>query len=665
MATLKPIFLHETIKTPLRRLNESADSTDKYVLTGPCAWFDEMNDNGRIYDKDDYMQQIERLQNEIELGLHGEIEHTDDSEPKIDTASHCIKKLWYDEAQGCVMITIQLLNSEQGKKLMAMVDADMPIYISSRAAGFIDEDTSKVSLDEIYTYDVVRRPGFKNAKLNPVNESKILNGKSDKSDISIYYNENKKINNQKDEMKDFVTKEELKLFTDNLQRSMNALKLAIKENNSLSGKTDFSGKTKINEKRKVNEDDESGEKLTDIATYLDDVTQVVNKHTEQLDDTNIGVQYSELIAKQVNLQGEYLQLLADRVNGVLAYIKNTITNPLNVPDEKIQELTTELATVSEYAEHIAKKVNLQETKLTKTAATVEKVKAESKFIGEQYDKINIGTKRMQRILEAKKLNESAMKVEKIDSTVSNKILSTIKEVGGKLLDSAKTAELTKELQAGGNASVQGTISKYVGADVAKKVMDAMLKDGYDFSGEKATNERKQPFAKGELTKNIDKVLESIKKKRIDEGKSVDAIKYPFMNLVDAQVKTIFESLSDIKKQKISQVITEKKVTRRQEITDVIQQISEERGFINILAGMPRNLLPLWENCGQQKREQIARLSSLKELRNDDEIVDFWSNVDFGVIRRQKIDESLKFGEQDVTLVDNLGYSDEEVAEMFK
>ena len=663
MAAIKPIFIHETIKTPLKRLNESATSSeDKYTLTGPCAWFDEMNDNGRIYKKDDYLEKIAKLQPEIELGLDGEIEHTDDSEPSIVNSSHCIKKLWYDEAQNCVMITIQLLNTEKGKILMARVDAGMPIYISSRAAGFIDEDTSEVSLDDIYTYDVVRRPGFKNAKLNRVNESKIKNKDlSEKSDISIYYNESKQINNQKGEMDNFVTKDELKLFSDNIQQMISNLKVAIKENKSIGGdgKTDFANKriVAINERhsRKLNEEVE--QKLTDITNYLDEVTSQVNTAV-QMDENNPLVQYAELIGQKVNVQGDYLQLIADKMNGIIAFLKDSIANPLNLPDDKIEDLRAEMTSavgaVTEYAELIGKKVNLQEGKFTKVNALAEKLKADNKFLNENFDKVYLQAKKNSKSINEsrKNINENSygLKVKyKYDKTTD---LGTVIPKGKVV----KVDVVSKGLGSTWYLVPVEMDGKHVGYLESEHPWN-------DFEEVKDTNENKrktQLFQRGELTKNIDKVLESIKKQKIDQNKSIAAIKYPFINLADEQSKAIFESLNDIKKQKVSQVITEKKVTKRTEIADIIQQINEDRGFISVLSSIPKNLKPLWENCSQETRQRIARLSTLKTLRDEDEKVDFWNNVDFGVIRRQKIDESNNFGDKGTTFVDELGYSVEDV-----
>lgn len=724
MQVLKPIFIHETIKTPLKCLNESATTPeDKYVLTGPCAWFDEINDNGRIYKKEDYITKIERLQEEIELGLHGEIEHTDDSEPSMIDSSHCIKKLWYDEENNCIMITIQLLNTEKGKILMAMVDADMPIYISSRAAGFIDENTSEVSLDEIYTYDVVRRPGFKNAKLDRINESKIKNNNvSEKSDICIYYNESKEINNQKDNnMSDFVTKGELKLFNDNMLKSIDNLKLLIKESKTIGGgKTDFAKKSvTINERQNQKINEEIEQKFTDITDYLDVVANSVNDKITELDGNHPMVQFADMIAQRTNANSEYLQILGDKLNGIIAFIKDQITNPFGVTDDKVVALDTTVSALSEYAEMIGKKVNLQEKRIIRTSALSEKLKADNKFFNESIDKIYIQNKRRinesvgdtikigdtiefkhslslkplkgkitsdkdntflvdcgrngdftinkddKSIKLSSKGNLDESTLEKIDRTISNKILSTIKEVGGKLSsDTNKTLEFTKkleELEIVNQSSVKVIISSYTDDEIASKVLDSLSKDGYDFRINES--KRKRQFAKGELTKNIDRLLESVKRKETTNNQSITAIKYPFLNLADDKTKAIFENLSDPKKQKVSQVISEQKVIKKSEIADVVQQINDERGFISILSAMPKNLRPLWENCGNDTRQRITRLSQLKTLRNEDEMIDFWNNVDFGVIRRQKVDESMKIGDKGFTLVDELGYGQADIDRM--
>lgn len=185
----KNVVIFENRKIPMTRVvNESLESSSseakEYVFEGVCAVFEGKNNNSRYYDRTEYLRLIEALQPEIEQNsLAGSLDHPDDDEdsekdiftPKMKDLSHLITKLWYKPETDEVWVRIKLLDTEWGKNAKACVDAGMPLYISSRASGFIDDD-GRVWLSQIHTYDIVYRPGFKDAKLNPVLESH--NGKN-------------------------------------------------------------------------------------------------------------------------------------------------------------------------------------------------------------------------------------------------------------------------------------------------------------------------------------------------------------------------------------------------------------------------------------------------------------------------------------------------------
>ena len=65
---------------------------------------------------------------------------------------------------------IELLNTPNGKIAQALVDQGVPLHISSRAAGSVNPDNT-VNIQQIYTYDIVAKPGFAEAVLHRVNES--------------------------------------------------------------------------------------------------------------------------------------------------------------------------------------------------------------------------------------------------------------------------------------------------------------------------------------------------------------------------------------------------------------------------------------------------------------------------------------------------------------
>ena len=158
----------------LKRINESEGvAVDKYVLEGVFAELDKLNRNKRIYPKDEYLKHLSYLRDDIKKngGLLGELDHPEDRfEVKIKEASHVIKDLWYDENSNCVMGKIELLNTPNGLIAKSLVDQGIPLHISSRAAGTVGND-SKVNIQQIYTYDLVCKPGFAGAVLHRVNES--------------------------------------------------------------------------------------------------------------------------------------------------------------------------------------------------------------------------------------------------------------------------------------------------------------------------------------------------------------------------------------------------------------------------------------------------------------------------------------------------------------
>lgn len=178
------IMLLEMSQKPLSRITEAAADAGGavgakpiYKFEGPCAEFGVTNENYRKYSKDDYMKKVAELIPKInENDLMGELDHRDEYGVQMKTVSHLITGLRYDESSKQVMIQIELLDTDEGRKVMAIADRKIPIHISSRASGYIDDD-GNVELERIYTYDIVSEPGFKNARLKRLNESLHIDSK--------------------------------------------------------------------------------------------------------------------------------------------------------------------------------------------------------------------------------------------------------------------------------------------------------------------------------------------------------------------------------------------------------------------------------------------------------------------------------------------------------
>ena len=102
----------------------------------------------------------------------GELDHpVDRFDTQLKEASHKITDLWYDQNTACIMGKIEILDTPNGKIARQLVDSGYPVFVSSRAAGEVDQKSKEVHIEQIFTYDIVCTPGFAEARLERVNES--------------------------------------------------------------------------------------------------------------------------------------------------------------------------------------------------------------------------------------------------------------------------------------------------------------------------------------------------------------------------------------------------------------------------------------------------------------------------------------------------------------
>ena len=234
---MKDYLLIEKSKFEIKSKGEG----DKYTLEGVFTEFDSENRNGRIYTKKEFQPHFNALKKVVESGTAvGELDHPKQFETALKNASHKIEDIWLDEDNNRVMGRIKLLDTDAGRNAKALVDAGIPLHISSRAAGTVTEDKS-VKIHKLFTYDLVDTPGFANARLNSVNESfGFLNesseldefnnfaiyevGKQIKEDIKELNNKNKEV-----ETMDYIKESEFNKYTDFTKEAIENVKNDIAE----------------------------------------------------------------------------------------------------------------------------------------------------------------------------------------------------------------------------------------------------------------------------------------------------------------------------------------------------------------------------------------------------------------------------------------------------
>ena len=161
----KNCMIYETLgKVSDLQVLESATGKNEVRLHGVFGVCGVRNNNRRIYNKENYGMMVEALQNVIATeGCPGELEHPNTMNINLENVSHKIESIEMNE-DGTITGTILLLNTPKGQIAKAIVEGGLPLYISSRGAGSID-DYGNVTLSTIKTYDLVGTPGFSQAKL--------------------------------------------------------------------------------------------------------------------------------------------------------------------------------------------------------------------------------------------------------------------------------------------------------------------------------------------------------------------------------------------------------------------------------------------------------------------------------------------------------------------
>ena len=349
-------------------------NTDKYVLEGIFGELDVKNRNNRIYTAEEYLPQIEALQDKIKASkLLGELDHPSNFDISLKNVSHIIEEITYDKEAKQIKGRIRLLDTDAGRQAKALVDAGVPLQISSRAAGAV-ESNGTVKIKQLFTYDLVADPGFANAELTRVNESY---GFANNSDILIYEigesldlltNETKTTENKtqsKMAESKFITAEDFNKYSQYLSEEIKAIKESLTEAKETGNETELSN-------------------LKEYTTYLAEKLDQNIQYAEHVaEKTDQSISYTESIAEKVDQSIQYTESMATGVNQIKEYT-NYLAESYNEGAtshsdllEYVEYLKGNLEKVTEYAEYVAETVNTNLITEDEAGKEVEEIEAEN------------------------------------------------------------------------------------------------------------------------------------------------------------------------------------------------------------------------------------------------------------------------------------------------
>tara|TARA_R110000782_G_scaffold33337_7_gene80558 strand:- start:785 stop:2794 length:2010 start_codon:yes stop_codon:yes gene_type:complete len=614
--------------------SKTADGS--YVLEGIFGEIDKKNKNNRIYTEAEYVPQIEALQEKIKSSkLLGELDHPAKFDISLKNVSHIIEELTYDKESKQVRGKIRLLDTDAGKQAKALVDAGVPLQISSRAAGAVESD-GKVKIKQLFTYDLVADPGFANAELNRINESF---GLSDDSNIQIFkiteedlvIEETKTIqnNNKEQELMEnkarFVSVEDFNKYSEYLSEEIKTLK------NALAGTSTDNIEEKLNTLTSYVEyvaerADKSIQYTEYLAENLDKNIDYSNYVAEKLDES---ISYTEHIAESANKIKEYSNYLAETMNeGVVDY--ENVTKYLNYLKENVES-------VSEYTDYIAETINANLIVEDEAGIEVNDMKADTKEINSEDDKkiIKAGDAIMptaaDAITEKGAVNENPAVIAMAAAELLKKKEGEARPEDEDDEINAEKDEVEKdELE---EAKVDPALVAMAADALLKKKKESEDTEDDDTVEVEIADEVEETVSAIDAYKNeiSEKLSELINKSVIKENNNPH-----FFRLVSEATQERYNTLEEADKSKVLASVEGRGYLTEGQINTLMESALVEvagQTAPYFVEAMPSEYKEAWTALSETKKVQIAAQARMVKLTSPYQVKNFWDTRDLREVSR--------------------------------
>lgn len=152
-------------------MQEAAFSTEKtgekkkhWNLRGTFLQAERENLNQRIYPLDEMTREVDKLESMIKGGqpIYGELDHPEDLVVNLQNASHIITDLHMEGNDGVGNMKV-ISTVPAGKIVEGILEEGLPVGVSSRGTGAVDEYTQEVTDFNLITIDIVAQPSAQGA----------------------------------------------------------------------------------------------------------------------------------------------------------------------------------------------------------------------------------------------------------------------------------------------------------------------------------------------------------------------------------------------------------------------------------------------------------------------------------------------------------------------
>jgi hypothetical protein len=656
---MKPILIVENNSNPLKESVQSSNGKRDYILGGIFTEFGIKNRNERIYTSEKFIPCLNELNERIQtMGVvYGEFDHPDVFDTSLSRASHIIRKASFVKESNRVEGEIKLLNTYWGKEAKSLVDDGCPVFVSSRAAGITESDGT-VTLKKLFTYDIVADPGFASARMKSINESF---GYTEKTNFRIYeMSDESKINELFNMNKnEFVTKQQLadysKYLINEIATTKKTAQSAIKSGNI--------NPKKLEQLLEYYEElNKTNSQIVKYLDYLAEKVQVVvneNKSLKSTTDKLIShndylaenlekaINYGEYLAENLDKNISYSEYIAENLDKNISYseyIAESLDKNISYSEYLAENLDKNIA----YSEYLAENLDKNIAYSEYIAENLDKNISYSEYLAEHLDNSIAYSEYLAEHVEgniayseyiAEHLDDniaySEYIAENLDKTVSYAGLISEKLNSGKInenkgvsfptLEDAGFAMIASE-EEGMSMPTEEEGESWEEEESGLPHLMAHEEETTETEGISMSTEEEDSEYEGssdtELSKQIDKLIEEAKKRKVSETNDLHFLKFLNKSQVDS-----YYSLTNEEQEQVKLYINERSYFTS---SDVLKMIGEALSVKNesleerLIRLMPENIKPIWSQLNESSKKSILSQARLyPDLTTESKVEHFW------------------------------------------
>ena len=573
----KKLLIVERSNAPLnftveQALNENNEHSDSIVLTGLFTSFNTKNRNGRIYESADFLPHVEALREQIESKrLLGELDHPHGFEISLGNVSHVVESLEFDPQQNAIVGKIRLLNTTAGKEAQALVKDGIPLNISSRAAGTVDE-SGHVKLQQLFTYDLVADPGFANAQLKRVNESY---GFGDDDNIDIYdisedantnldphvtktadyaepqaqKNEDTLKNTNMEDNKEFIQYGDFQKYSEHLSEIVGELQSAISNiKDELISYKEKGGETPTQTFDAANIDNSMIADLVakEVARITGEGAAVVGGSDAKIAELEDKVAVAEESYNNLKAYTKYLAETLDKSITHQDYIAdeaNKIIQHNNYLAEKMNQMVG-------YNDYLAEKMNQMVDHQDYLAENINDTISYQNYVAEMLDK-SIDYSNMLAEEQNKSIAHNNYLVEKMNQMVEHQdyIVEEVNKIGGNIIEEKKSEPVSEETKITDKVNEENKPTEGVKVE-ENKTEPAVEEEKFDAKAYQSALTEKLDAILAAAKAQYEEVRKAEAEALAESKKNVDTKNFTLINYMPSRLNEKWSKLSDARKQEI-------------------------------------------------------------------------------------------------------------------